>query len=127
MNEEKVKAKFTAWLDTVAYRTKLNYIRNERKHTMMTSLDDVPEDRLLINDEDLSIQIVVKSGFHFRTDWLEEAYEQLSDIGKQILLLQLVEKMELKDIATRIGYSYRHTKRLYALSLEAIRIWKETH
>lgn len=127
MNEEKVKAKFTTWLDTVAYRTKLNYIRNERKHTMMSSLDDVSEDRLLINDEDLSIQIVAKSGFDFRTDWLEEAYEQLSEIGKRILLLHLVDEIPLKDIAVRIGYSYRHTKRLYALSLEAIRLWKETH
>lgn len=127
MNEEKAKAKFTAWLETVAYRTKLNYIRNEKKYALMGSLDEIPEDRLLVNDENISLTVTVKCGFNFQSEWLEAAYEELSAVSKQILTLHLIEELPLTEVAERIGYSYRHTKRLYAISLEAIRLWKEKH
>ena len=46
MNNEKTRAEFTNWLDTLAYRTKLNYIRSEQKHKIDFSIDEFSEDRL---------------------------------------------------------------------------------
>ena len=34
MENNRLQAEFTNWLDTLAYHTKIDYIRKEKKHTM---------------------------------------------------------------------------------------------
>ena len=60
-------------------------------------------------------------------EWLEKAFVELSDVSKKILYLHMIEGKTLTEIADVIGYSYRHTKRLYSLSIEELRIYKEKH
>ena len=127
MNDNKLQAEFTNWLDTLAYRTKLNYIRDEKKHRSMDSIDEIQEDRLLIEDSEQTFSGDSMCSFHFSVDWLENAFTELSEVSKKILYLHIVEERQLTEIADIIGYSYRHTKRLYALSIEAIKIYKEKH
>lgn len=127
MNNDKLQAEFTNWLDTLAYRTKLNYIRKEKKHIMTDSLDEISENRLLIEEETQSFAGELIYGFEFSVEWLENAFSDLSEVCQRILYLFIVEERTLIEISEIIGYSYRHTKRLYALSLEAIRVYKEQH
>ena len=127
MDNNKLQAEFTNWLDTLAYRTKLNYIRDEKKHRFLDSIDEIQEDRLLIEDSEQTFLGESMCGFRFSVDWLENAFTELSEVSKKILYLHIIEERQLTEIADIIGYSYRHTKRLYALSIEAIKIYKEKH
>ncbi|MBQ8299869.1 MAG: sigma-70 family RNA polymerase sigma factor [Clostridia bacterium] len=127
MDEEKIKAKFTVWIETVAYRTKLNYIRSEKKHFIVDSIEEISEGRLLLSEESCSLPISDRSRFDFKIDWLESAFTNLSELGRKILELHLVEGITLKEISNITGYSYRHVKRIYSFSLEAIKMWRENH
>ena len=127
MENNRLQAEFTNWLDTLAYHTKIDYIRKEKKHTMTDSIDEMQEDRLLIEDTEQAFALDHIWGFDFSVEWLEKAFLELSEVSKKILYLHVVEEKPLTEIADMIGYSYRHTKRLYALTIEAIKIYKEKH
>ena len=127
MENNRLQAEFTNWLDTLAYHTMIDYIRKEKKHTMTDSIDEMQEDRLLIEDTEQGIAFDHIWVFDFSVEWLEKAFLELSEVSKKILYLHVVEEKPLTEIADMIGYSYRHTKRLYALTIEAIKIYKEKH
>ena len=127
MENNKLQAEFTNWLDTLAYHTKIDYIRKEKKYTTVDSIDEIQEDKLLVEESEQGFASDRIWGFDFSAEWLEKAVAELSEVSKKILYLHVVEEKQLTEIADIIGYSYRHTKRLYALSIEAIRIYKEKH
>ena len=127
MENNRLQAECTNWLDTLAYHTKIDYIRKEKKHTMTDSIDEIQEDRFLIEDTEQDLAMDRIWGFDFSVDWLEKAFLELSEVSKKILYLHVVEEKPLTEIADMIGYSYRHTKRLYALTIEAIKIYKEKY
>ena len=127
MENNRLQAEFTNWLDTLAYRAKIDYLRKEKKHKCADSIDEIQEDRLLIEDNEQGLASDRIWGFNFSVEWLEKAFVELSEVSKKILYLHVVEEKQLTEIADIVGYSYRHTKRLYALSIEAIKIYKEKH
>ena len=94
---------------------------------MTDSIDEMQEDRLLIEDTEQAFALDHIWGFDFSVEWLEKAFLELSEVSKKILYLHVVEEKPLTEISDVIGYSYRHTKRLYALTIEAIKIYKEKH
>ena len=127
MENSRLQAEFTNWLDTLAYHTKIDYIKKEKKHNMANSIDEFQEDRFLIEDTEQVLELERIWGFDFSIEWLEKAFVELSDTSKKILYLHMIEGKTLTEIANVIGYSYRHTKRLYSLSIEKLRIYKEKH
>ena len=127
MENSRLQAEFTNWLDTLAYHTKIDYIKKEKKHNMANSIDEIQEDRFLIEDTEQVLELERIWGFDFSIEWLEKAFVELSDTSKKILYLHIIEGKTLTEIANVIGYSYRHTKRLYSLSIEELRIYKEKH
>lgn len=127
MENSRLQAEFTNWLDTLAYHTKIDYIKKEKKHNMANSIDEFQEDRFLIEDTEQVLELERIWGFDFSIEWLEKAFVELSDTSKKILYLHIIEGKTLTEIANVIGYSYRHTKRLYSLSIEELRIYKEKH
>lgn len=127
MENSRLQAEFTNWLDTLAYHTKIDYIKKEKKHNMANSIDEFQEDRFLIEDTEQVLELERIWGFDFSIEWLEKAFVELSDTSKKILYLHIIEGKTLTEIANVIGYSYRHTKRLYSLSIEKLRIYKEKH
>ena len=94
---------------------------------MANSIDEIQEDRFLIEDTEQVLELERIWGFDFSIEWLEKAFVELSDTSKKILYLHIIEGKTLTEIANVIGYSYRHTKRLYSLSIEELRIYKEKH
>lgn len=127
MENSRLQAEFTNWLDTLAYHTKIDYIKKEKKHNMANLIDEFQEDRFLIEDTEQVLELERIWGFDFSIEWLEKAFVELSDTSKKILYLHVIEGKTLTEIANVIGYSYRHTKRLYSLSIEELRIYKEKH
>ena len=103
MENNRLQAEFTNWLDTLAYHTKIDYIRKEKKHTMTDSIDEMQEDRLLIEDTEQSFALDRIRGFDFLVEWLEKAFLVLSEVSKKILYLHVVEEKPLTEIADVIG------------------------
>ena len=101
-----IQAEFINWLDTLAYHTKIDYIRKEKKHTMTDSIDEMQEDRLLIEDTEQAFALDHIWGFDFFVEWLEKAFLELSEVSKKILYLHVVEEKPLTEISDVIGYSY---------------------
>ena len=87
MNNEKTRAEFTNWLDTLAYRTKLNYIRSEQKHKIDFSIDEFSEDRLESEEFHVAFEFSVEGEFDFQAEWLEKAFSKLSDTCKETAFL----------------------------------------
>ena len=127
MENSRLQAEFTNWLDTLAYHTKIDYIKKEKKHNVANLIDEFQEDRFFIEDVEQISESERVWGFDFSIEWLEKAFVELSDTSKKILYLHMIEGKTLTEIANVIGYSYRHTKRLYSLSIEELRIYKEKH
>ena len=127
MENSRLQAEFTNWLDTLAYHTKIDYIKKEKKHNVANLIDEFQEDRFFIEDVEQVSESERVWGFDFSIEWLEKAFVELSDTSKKILYLHMIEGKTLTEIANVIGYSYRHTKRLYSLSIEELRIYKEKH
>ena len=127
MENSRLQAEFTNWLDTLAYHTKIDYIKKEKKHDVANLIDEFQEDRFFIEDVEQVSESERVWGFDFSIEWLEKAFVELSDTSKKILYLHMIEGKTLTEIANVIGYSYRHTKRLYSLSIEELRIYKEKH
>ena len=127
MENSRLQAEFTNWLDTLAYHTKIDYIKKEKKHNVANLIDEFQEDRFFIEDVEQVSESERVWGFDFSIEWLEKAFVELSDTSKKILYLHVIEGKTLTEIANVIGYSYRHTKRLYSLSIEELRIYKEKH
>ena len=77
------------------YHTKIDYIRKEKKHTMTASIDEMQEDRLLIEDTEQGIAFDRIWGFDFSVGWLEKAFLELSEVSKKILYLHIVDENTL--------------------------------
>lgn len=125
MDNEKIRAKFTCWLDTLAYRTKLNYIRDEQKYTMMDSIDEITEERLIVEETETRFNDETILGFDFDSEWLKDAFSVLTETEQKLLSLFFVEEKTLKEISVILNYTYRHIKRLYATSLKKLKDFKE--
>lgn len=119
MNNEKTRAEFTNWLDTLAYRTKLNYIRAEKKHQVSFSIDELPEDRLESEEFHVAFEFSVEGEFNFEAEWLEKAFAKLSDTCKEILKLMYIEGKTTQEVAVQMkcsaGYVYKQRAKAFDL------------
>ena len=117
MNNEKTRAEFTNWLDTLAYRTKLNYIRSEQKHKIDFSIDEFSEDRLEYEEFHVAFEFSVEGEFDFQAEWLEKAFSKLSDTCKEILKLMYVEGKTTQEVAMQLncsaGYVYKQRAKAF--------------
>ena len=117
MNNEKTRAEFTNWLDTLAYRKKLNYIRSEQKHKIDFSIDEFSEDRLESEEFHVAFEFSVEGEFDFQAEWLEKAFSKLSDTCKEILKLMYVEGKTTQEVAMQLncsaGYVYKQRAKAF--------------
>ena len=108
MNNDRIQAKFTNWLDTLAYRTKLNYIRNEKKYSGMVSIDEMSEDRLEQKEFHVEFEFSAEGEFNFESEWLEKAFSELSEHCKEILTMLFVQGKSTTEIAAHFNCTVRN-------------------
>ena len=123
MNNDKLRAEFTNWLDTLAYRTKLNYIRNEARHSGQVSIDDISEEAFV--SEDTFDVIEDERDFVFENEWLHNAYLELPKEKQRLLVLLFIEEKDAKEIAQILGCSQRYVYKQRAAIFDFIRERKE--
>ena len=92
MENNRLQAEFTNWLDTLAYHTKIDYIRKEKKHTMTDSIDEMQEDRLLIEDTEQGFALDRIWGFDFSVEWLEKPFLSSQRLARKFFIFTSLKK-----------------------------------
>ena len=105
-----LRARFTAWLDTVLYRAKLRYLYNERQKIETVSMDLFPSD--LIQDPNDCFKQVVRSqtDFDFEEEKLAKAFYELPLMRREVLRLIFVEEKSNKEIAVQLHCSKEYVR-----------------
>lgn len=105
-----LRARFTAWLDTVLYRAKLRYLRSERQKFETVSLDIFPAD--LVQDPNNYFDHAERSqtDFDFEEEKLAKAFYELPLMRREVLRLIFVEEKSNKEIAVQLHCSEEYVR-----------------
>lgn len=92
---------------------------------MITSFEDFKN--FCISYKDIKVKYFLK--FNRRISFLEDLIDEVENLTYyNILYLRFIEYRTLKYISKCLGYSYRHTQRLYSNSLlELYRIYQQKY
>ena len=108
-----LKAEFTAWLNILAYRTKLNFIRNESKHTCNISFDE-SDVKCYDGSED-------NPQFEFQCVWLREAFNYLPTSQQKILEMLYLKGKRVAEIASEMKCSQQNIYNQKSKALKFLR------
>lgn len=97
-DRDELRARFTAWLDTLLKRAKLNYLERECEEPH-ESLDSLDEDQLPATEDAYMQTLFSDDPFGFTEDRLAKAFSELPLMRQQILKLLFVDEMKPRDIA----------------------------
>ena len=105
--DDLLRAQFTKWLDRVIYHAKLKYLRKEMERPDMVSVEALPESRHPSYEElwDYPSQKMV---FDFEEERLADAFGNLSEKQKQILIMLYVEERKPEEISRILDCPVRH-------------------
>ncbi len=98
--EELARAKFTAWIEKLTVRAKLEYIRRNKHYLNTVSIDDLSKEVFSVCDTPIKHN---KNEFDFNDKKLENAYHNLSKLRKRILFMLFVEDMTPEEIAKELN------------------------
>lgn len=115
---DELRAEFTVWLDTLIRRAKLNYLRKENRQVETVSLEEIPEETLIIGRNFATPEITVSSDdFDFAEEKLANAFAELPLMRQQILRMLFIDEMKASEIAAKLNCSpqYVSNQRLKGL------------
>lgn len=103
---DELRAEFTAWLDMLIRRAKLDYLRKTYIPVEMVSIEELHEKNQPISEDDwMKHMLMREDDFCFEEERLANAYSQLPLLRKQILKLLFVDNLKIKDIAKMLNCS----------------------
>ena len=108
-----LKAEFTAWLNILAYRTKLNFIRNESKHTCNIPFEEA-DVKCYDSTED-------NQQFEFQCEWLREVFDGLPASQRRILEMLYFEGKRVAEIASEMKCSQQNIYNQKSKALKFLR------
>lgn len=123
LNErDELRAEFTAWLDTLIRRAKLNYLRKQSQQVETVSLDEIPEESLLPHsDAEMSMTYTSSNDFDFAEERLARAFAELPLMRQQILKMLFIDEMKAGEIAKRLNCSPRYVSNQRLKGLKHLR------
>lgn len=114
---DELRARFTAWLDTTLYRAKLKYLENHKSKLECISFDEIPAD--LIEDPTDYYTYVERShtDFDFEEEKLAKAFSELPLMRREVLRMLFVEDKTPEEISMQLHCSvnYVHLQKSRAL------------
>ena len=103
---DELRAEFTAWLETLIRRAKLNYLRKQNISIDIVYLEDLMKEEEPSVDEDWAAQLLLPhDDFHFKEEKLASAYAELPLMRKQILKMLFVDDLKMVEIAEKLNCS----------------------
>lgn len=116
---DELRARFTKWMEVTLFRARRRYLQKNNRAAVI-SLESLPEAELPV------AEIPVPKGFDFETEWLAEAFAQLSSKRQEILTLLFVEEWRPAEAAGMLHCTVRQVYNREHQALEALRKnWKE--
>lgn len=103
---DRLRARFTAWLETMVRRARIDYLRKQNIPMDIVSLENLMKEEELVADEDWTAQLLFsQDDFHFKEEKLAAAYAELPLMRRQILKLLFVDELKMDEIAKKLNCS----------------------
>ena len=118
---DELRARFTAWLDTVVYRARLKYMRKKEQDVTTIPIEDVPESFLEYREASFSLSERTVCDFDFEEERLAHACSSLPLMRREILRLLFVEELKADEIAKRLNCSVQYVYNQRSLALKRLR------
>lgn len=119
-DRDELRARFTAWLDTLLKRAKLNYLERECEEPH-ESLDSLDEDQLPATEGAYMQTLFSDDPFGFTEERLAKAFSELPLMRQQILKLLFVDEMKPRDIAKILNCSAQYVSNQKQKGLKYLR------
>ena len=120
--DERLKARFTLWLDRLMYRARINYLEKYYSVPDSIGLTEVPEE-LLANEDVYDLAVETEDGFVFEEERLAQAYRRLPLMKKRILSMSFVDQLSPAEIAERLHCSIRTVYNQKHRAIKALKEW----
>lgn len=117
LNQVKLKSEFTSWVNTLAYRTRIDYIREKSKYAKMVALIE--------NHDNQNMPSIECNEMNFESEWLVEAFEKLSITQQKILTMIYFEGKKPLEISAELGCTRQHIYNQCSLAYKFIRTFKK--
>ena len=116
-----LRAKFTGWLDVLAYRVRRNYLRDCSRYLPSVSLDEIAEERFAVQDVHRTDRPGRSDSFDFEEEQLAAAFANLPVMKNRILTMLFVLEMEPEEIARELGCTVQNVYNQRSLALKRLR------
>lgn len=116
---DELRARFTNWLEVLAYRVRRNYLRDSNRDPLSVPLDRIPEDQFAV--QDVQRASVPSGSFEFEEEQLAQAFAKLPAMKKQILTMLFVLEMDPEKIASKLGCTVQNVYNQRSLALKRLR------
>ena len=121
-DRDELRARFTAWLDTLIRRAKLNYLKKTEIPIDIISLDELFNENIPVTEDEWMREVLGQDdGFNFEEERLAEAYAELPLMRQQILKLLYVDELEVKEIARVLNCSPQYVSNQKQKGLKHLR------
>lgn len=116
---DELRARFTAFLQIMVRRSRLNYLAKIKNRPETVSLEELPD----IMDPASEIRLSGdQKDFEFEEDRLAQAFATLPLMRKTILKLLFVDELSPQEIAAKLHCSVRHVYNQRSLALKRLRL-----
>ena len=121
-DRDELRARFTAWLDTLIRRAKLNYLRKTKLRMEIVSFEELFEDNISVSEDEGIRQLIGGSNdFDLEEERLAKAYAELPLMRQQILKFLYVDELSVGEIAKRLNCSAQYVSDQKQKSLKYFR------
>ena len=116
---DELRARFTAFLQIMVRRSRLNYLAKIKNRPETVSLEELPD----IMDPASEIRLSGdQKDFEFEEERLAQAFATLPLMRKTILKLLFVDELSPQEIAAKLHCSVRHVYNQRSLALKRLRL-----
>ena len=112
-----LKSEFTLWINTLAYRSKIYYIREKSKYANIIELLETCETQ--------SMPCIECNEVKFESEQLAEAFSNLSVTQQKILTMIYFENKKHMEISTELRCTRQHIYNQCSLAYKRIRAFKK--
>ena len=119
---DELRARFTGWLEVLAYRVRRKYLMDCSRELLSVPLDRISEEQFVTqNVQEVAVSSQALS-FNFEEDQLAQAFANLPDKKKQVLTMLFVLEMKPEEIANKLGCTVHNVYNQRSLALKRLRM-----
>lgn len=119
LKDDVLRCKFTAWMQVVVKRAKIDYIRCLKRHYNEISIEDNQLSDKLIAEP---INIIESADeFEFDNEKLANLFMKLAPKKQKVLKMLFVNNMEPEEVAEQLHCTLQHVYNMRSLALKELK------